>query len=74
MLWPKAHEENYWHDACVSRTRFIREKHVFGGLEKITFSRITFFLVDLGESGQSKICRASDARNFGTKVVGIEAI
>ena len=67
-------EENYWRDACVRRARFISEKHVFGGLEKSTFSGITFFFVDLRESGQSKVYSASDARNFGTKIVGIEAI
>ena len=65
-------EENYWRDACVSRARFIREKHVFWGGRKTCFLRITFFFVDLGESGQSKVCRASDARNFGTKFVRID--
>ena len=29
--------------------------------------------MDLGESGQSKVCRVSDARNIGTKFFGIEA-
>ena len=67
-------QENCFCDARVSRARFIHEKHVFGGLEKNTFSRITFFFVDLEESGQSKVCRASDARNFDTKFVGIEAL
>ena len=67
-------QENCFHDARVSRARFIREKRVFWGLEKSTFSRITFFFVDLEESGQSKVCRASDGRNFGTKFVGIEAL
>ena len=61
-------------DARVSRARFIREKHVFGGGRKTRFSRITFFLVDLRESGQSKVCRASDTRNFDTKFVGIETV
>ena len=65
--------ENYRLDARVRRVRFIREKHVFGGSRKTCFVRITFFFVDLGESGQSKICSASDARNFGTKFIGIEA-
>ena len=67
-------EENYWRDACVRRARFIREKHVFWGGRKTRFSGITFFLVDMEESGQSNVCRASDARNFGTKFVGIEAL
>ena len=58
----------------VRRARFIREKHVFGGLEKSTFSGITFFFVDLRKSGQSKVCSATDARNFGTNFVGIEVI
>ena len=58
----------------VRRARFIRKKHVFGGGQKTRFSGITFFSVDLVESGQSKVCRASDARNFGTEFVGIEAL
>ena len=66
--------ENYRFVARVRRARFIREKRVFGGLQKSGFSEITFFLVDLRESGQSKVCRASDARNFGTKFVGIEGV
>ena len=67
-------ENNCFGNACVGRARFIREKRVFGGSRKSHFSGITFFLVDLVESGQSKVCRASDARNFGIKFVGIEAI
>ena len=67
-------ENNCFGDACVGRARFIREKHVFGGSRKTCFSGITFLLVDLWESGQSKVCSASDARNFGTKFVGIEAL
>ena len=66
--------ENYRFDARVRRVRFIREKHVFGGSRKTCFLRITFFLVNVGESGQSKVCRASDARNFVTKIFGIEAL
>ena len=66
--------EIYFGDARVCRARFIREKRVFEGSRKSCFSGITFFFVDLGESGQSKVCRASDARNFGTKIVGIEAL
>ena len=66
--------EIYFGDARVRRTRFIREKPVFGGSRKSCFSGITFFFLDEGESGQSKVCRASDARNFGTKYVGIEAL
>ena len=58
----------------ICRARLIREKRVFGGPRKSRFSGITFFLVDLWDNGQSKICRASDARNFGTKIVGIEAL
>ena len=60
--------------ARVCRARFIREKRVFGGGRKTCFFRITFFFVDLEESGQSKVCRASDGRNFGTIYVGIEAL
>ena len=67
-------EENYWRDACVGRARFIREKLVFGGGRKTCFLGITFFLVDMGESCQSNVSRAYDARNFGTKFVGIEAV
>ena len=67
-------ENNCFGDACVGRARFIREKRVFGGPRKSRFSGITFFFVDLRESGQSKVCRAYDARNFGTKFVGIEAL
>ena len=66
--------EIYFGDACVGRARFIREKRVFWGGRKTGFSAITFFLFLLGKSGQSKVCRASDARNFGTKFVGIEAL
>ena len=61
-------------DACIRRARFIREKRVFKGVQKTRFSGITFFLVNVVESGQSKVCRASYARNFGTKFVGIEAV
>ena len=60
--------------ARVSRARFIREKHVFGGARKTCFSGITFFFVDLRESGQSKVCRATDAQNYSTKFVGIEVV
>ena len=67
-------ENNCFGDACVGRARFIREKHVFGGGRKTCFFRITFFFVDLRESGQSKVCRASDARNFGTIFLGSEAL
>ena len=67
-------QENCFRDARVRRARFIREKPVFGGSRKSCFSGITFFFVDLGKSGQSKVCSASDARNFGTKIVGIEAV
>ena len=66
--------EIYFGDARVSRTRFIREKRVFGGGRKRGFSAITFFLLLMGKIGQSKVCRASDARKFGTKFVGIEAL
>ena len=66
--------EIYFGDARVRRARFIREKRVFGGLEKSSFSGITFLLLILVGNGQSKVCRASDARNFGTKFVGIEAL
>ena len=52
----------------------MREKRVFVGSQKSCFSGITFFLLIMGESGQSKVCRASDARNFGTKFVGIKAL
>ena len=54
------------------RARF--KKRPFLGSEKSSFSGITFFFVDLRESGQRKVCRASDPRNFGTKFVGIEAL
>ena len=67
-------ENNYFGDARVRRARFIREKRVFGSSRKTCFSRITFFLLLLWKSGQSKVCRESDARNFGTKFVGIEAL
>ena len=66
--------EIYFGDARVSRARFIREKHVFGGSQKSCYSGITFFFVDFRKSGQSKVCRATDARNFVTKFVGIEAL
>ena len=66
--------EIYFGDARVRRARFIREKRVFGGPEKSSFSGITFFLVDVVKSGQSKVCSASDAQNFGTKFIGIEAL
>ena len=59
--------------ASVARVLFA--KNVFlGVVKKRVFLQITFFFVDLRESGQSKVCRASDARNFGTKFVGIEAL
>ena len=67
-------QENCFRDARVSRARFIPEKRVFRGVRKTCFSGITFFFVDLVESGQSKVCRASDARNFGTRFVGIKAL
>ena len=63
--------KNCFVDARVSRARFIREKRVFRGGRKTCFLQITFFFVDLKESGQSKVCRASDARNFSTKFVGM---
>ena len=66
--------EIYFGDARVWRARFIREKRVFEGNRKSCFSGITFFFLDLGERGQSKVCNASNARNFGTKFVGIEAL
>ena len=66
--------EIYFGDACIGRARFIREKPVFGGGRKSCFSGITFFFVDLGESGQSNVCSAYDDRNFGTKFIGIEAL
>ena len=66
--------ENCSFVACVWRARFIREKRVFGGGRKLCFLQITFFFVNCGESSQSKVCSASDARNFGTKMVGIEAL
>ena len=66
--------EIYFGDARVRRARFIREKRVFGGPRNSCFSGITFFSLDVVESGQSKDCRASDARNFGSKFVGIEAL
>ena len=46
----------------------------FGVLKKALFKNNFFFFEDLEESGQSKVCRASDGRNFGTKYVGIEAL
>ena len=67
-------QENCSFVARVCRVRFISEKRVFGGGEKSCFSGITFFFVDLGKSGQSKFCSASDARNFGTKFIGIKAL
>ena len=67
-------ENNCFGDACVGRARFIREKHVFGGGRKTRFSVITFFLLLVEGNGHSKVCRASDARNFGTKFVGIEGV
>ena len=67
-------QENCFRDACISRARHTREKRVFGGSQKSCFSKITFFLVDMRENSQSKVCSASDARNFGTKFVGIEAL
>ena len=67
-------ENNCFGDACVGRARFIREKRVFGDGRKTGFSAITFFLFLLGKSGQSKVCRASNARNFGTEFVGIKSI
>ena len=66
--------EIYFGDARVCRARFIREKRVFWGSQKTCFLGITFFLVNMVESGQSKVCSASDARNFGTKFVGIKAL
>ena len=66
--------EIYFGDARVRRARFIREKRVFWGPEKSSFSGITFFLVNVVESSQRKVCRESDARNFATKFVGIEGI
>ena len=75
MHWPKAHSGKLFSDARVSRARFIRKKRVFGGSRKTCFSGITFFFVDLVESGQSKVCRASDARNFvPDRFVGIKAL
>ena len=67
-------ENNCFGDACVGRVRFMREKRVFEGRRKSCFSGITFFLLNVRESGQSKISRASNTRNFGTKIVGIEAL
>ena len=67
-------ENNCFGDACVGRVRLMREKRVFGGPRKSSFSGITFFFLDLVESGQSNVCSASNARNFGTKFVGIEAL
>ena len=52
----------------------IREKRIFGGSRKSCFSGITFFLVDLGESRQSKVCSTSNGRDFDTKIVEIKAI
>ena len=52
----------------------MREKDVFWGPEKSCFSRITFFSVEIGESGQSKVCSASDEKFFGTNFVGIEGV
>ena len=52
----------------------MREKAVFGVPEKSCFSGITFFLLKTGESGQSKVCSASDQKFFGTNFVGIEAL
>ena len=73
-IGPRPIQENCFHDARVCRARFIREKLVFGGLEKSTFSGITFSIVDMVESGQNKVYRASGARNIGTKFAGIEAL
>ena len=75
-------QENCFRDARVSRARHtceklflgVVEKRVVWGSQKTSFSGITFFYVDLVESGQSNVCRAFDARNFGTKFVGIEAL
>ena len=53
---------------------FYSRKTCFWEFWKSTFSRITFFFVDVGKSGQSKVCSASDARNFATKFVGIEVL
>ena len=66
--------ENCSFVARVRRARFIRKKRVFGGPEKTRSSGITFFFVDLGESGTSNVCSTSDARNFGTKFIGIQAL
>ena len=52
----------------------MREKAVFGGPEKSCFSVITFFLVEIGKNGQSKVCSASGEKFFGTNFVGIEPL
>ena len=73
MQWPKAHTENCFRER-FSSARHTREKRVFGGGRKICFSGITFFFVDVGKSGQSKVCSTSEAQNFVTKFVGIEPL
>ena len=59
--------------ASVARVLYAKNEFLGGG-RKRGFSAITFFLLLMGKIGQSKVCRASDARNFGTKFVGIEAL
>ena len=49
---------------------FYSRKTCFLGWLKNVFFANNFLLVDLRESGQSKVCRAYDARNFGTKFIG----
>ena len=74
MLWPKAHREKLLAWRVRLPHAFYSRKTCFWGWSKTRFSGITFFLVDMEESGQSNVCRASDARNFGTKFVEIEAL
>ena len=71
-IGPRRIQENCFRNV-LSRAFYTRKTCCWGS-RKSCFSWITFFFVDVGESGQSKVCSASDAWNFGTKFVGIEAL
>ena len=74
VYWPKALSGKLFLWRVRQPRASYARKTCFWGSRKSCFSWITFFFLDMEESGQSKVCRASDARNFGTKFVGIEAI
>ena len=74
MHWSKAHSGKLFSWRARQSRAFYTQKTCFLGSWKIMFFGNNFFFADVGESGQSKVCRASDARNFGTKFIGIEAL